>query len=150
MIIDNYHCKWFYTTCRDWNNFPPGASEVVRSNLFLLSNNLFWTEQISIIGISIYSWLPQPEVSEIPWLFRDKCKISLTKWINKFIYQTWWWSQPSPHSHPLNLFMLSASHVQCISRFYVAFGSTGCTGPAGGLAWFMPQVIMFSARVKNV
>ena len=24
------------------------------------------------------SWLPQPEVSQTPWLFPDKCKISLT------------------------------------------------------------------------
>ena len=32
------------------------------------------------------TWLPQPEVSETPWLFTEnKCKISLTNWINNCI-----------------------------------------------------------------
>ena len=48
------------------------------------------------------------------WLSPEKCKISLTKWIKNFTHQTWWWTQPSPHSHPCTyLFMLSASHEQC-------------------------------------
>ena len=52
--------------------------------------------QITYRTLSTYSWLPQPEVSEISWLFPDKCKISLTNWINNFTHQTWWWTQPSP------------------------------------------------------
>ena len=52
--------------------------------------------QITYRTLSSYSWLPQPEVSEIPWLFPDKCNNSLTNWINNFTHQTWWWTQPSP------------------------------------------------------
>ena len=53
------------------------------------------------------TWLPQPEVSEIPWLFPWN---SLTNWI---MMESTLPSQPSPAS--TYLFMLSASHVQCAS-----------------------------------
>ena len=53
------------------------------------------------------TWLPQSEVSEIPWLFPWN---SLTNWI---MMDSTLLSQPSPAS--TYLFMLSASHVQCAS-----------------------------------
>ena len=43
-----------------------------------ICQELCWEENVT--------WLPQPEVSETPWLFTEnKCKISLTNWINNCI-----------------------------------------------------------------
>ena len=36
-------------TFRAWNNFPAGAGQVVRSNLFLLGHKPFWAGQMSFI-----------------------------------------------------------------------------------------------------
>ena len=42
-----------------------------------ICQELCWEENVT--------WLPQPEVSETPWLFTEnKCKISLTNWINMY------------------------------------------------------------------
>ena len=44
---------------RTWNNFPAGAGQVVRSNLFLLGHNPFLAGQISITSY-LYKILPPP------------------------------------------------------------------------------------------
>ena len=61
--------------------------------------------------------MPQPEVSEIPWLFPHNCKFP---WPNELTNSeiSLWWTQPppspTPHISPrCDWFMLSASHVEC-------------------------------------
>ena len=39
--------------------------------------------------IVIITWLLQPEISDIPRIFPDKCKISLTNWNNNFTNKSW-------------------------------------------------------------
>ena len=72
-----------------------------------ICQELCWEENVT--------WLPQPEVSETPWLFTEnKCKISLTNWINNcIICPDIGLNVPlTAIPLPIYLFMLSANHVQ--------------------------------------
>ena len=88
-----YIANWF---TKD-NSFQRGKHETIEN---------FTPRQLAMVSLS---WLPQPGVSEIPWLFPDKCKISPTNWINNFTHQTWWWTQPSPRNHLLHIFIYAFS-----------------------------------------
>ena len=107
-------------------------------------NSEFYPKATSWVSLS---WLPEPGVSEIPWLFPDKCKISLTNWINNFTHQTWWWTQPSPRNHLLHIFIYAFSKSGAV---YIRVFSYIWKYRIQRFSWQTHAAgEMLSARVKN-